>query len=666
MTAQPRPSRSRRRAAGRPIRDARSGSHRRKRRWLDYPRHGRSGPRRWFPSWRLVSGTLLACAAAIAGLGVAVYLYVDIPDQNAEMRHEANVYYWADGSHMVSVGSVNRRNVPLSQVPRSVRDAVLAAENADFYSDSGVSVGGMARAIVNMARGQETQGGSTITQQYVKNTYLTQDQTLSRKVQELAIALKLDNRTSKDDILQGYLNTSWFGRGAYGIQAASNAYYGVDVSRLNPSQGAFLAALLKGGNEFDPFQGEAQRHRAEERWAWILDREVELGMMTRAERARYTEFPVPRRQTLATSLGGQTGYLVDLARRYVKKRTGLTDTELDRGGHQIHTTFEKDAMRRLGRSVEDALRDIRPARRAKDRHVQVGAASVRPGDGAIVAVHGGADALKQFSNNADTAGVPAGSVFKPFVLAAGMQYGVRTENGKVARFLPESYYDATGEFRMSGMPVIPDSPGTAAVPAPSTDFPTLRQALVSSSNVTFRRLGADTGLKQVQDLAVDAGMLRDTMAPLDEEFPLGTSSPSAIRVATAYATFADGGTRHEPYSVTKVLRRGELLPGFSRPRGSRAMDEFVARQMTSVLRDAAADTTGPGGRFAGMSTGDRETQRVAWFAGYGDDLATAVTLFRAEPGKAPLPLAGTGGTGRASAQRLPGRIWTTYMEAMSR
>ncbi|MFF4983919.1 hypothetical protein ACFY3O_28225 [Streptomyces sp. NPDC001046] len=293
---------------------------------------------------------------------------------------------------------------------------------------------------------------------------------------------------------------------------------------------------------------------------------------------------------------------------------------------------------------------------------------MRPGDGAIVAVHGGGDALKQFSNNADTAGVPAGSVFKPFVLAAAMQYGVRTDNGKVLRFLPESYYDADGDFRMSGVPDSPGAVGGAPVPlpVPSADFPTLRQAVVSSGTVTFRRLGEDAGMKRVRELAVDAGMLRETMAPLNEEFPLGTSSPSAIRVATAYATFADGGTRYEPYSVTKVLRGGERLPGLSRPHGSRAMAEFVATQMTSVLRNAAVATTGPGGRFAGMSTGDRETQRVAWFAGYGDDLATAVTLFRAEPGKALLPLTGTGGKGPASAQRLPGRIWTTYMKGMAR
>ncbi|MFF4983918.1 transglycosylase domain-containing protein [Streptomyces sp. NPDC001046] len=301
MTAQPRPSRARH-ATARPTRDAGSGGHRGKRRWIDYPRRGRSGPRRWLPTWRLVAGTLLAGLAAVTGLGVAVYFYVDIPDQNAGVRHEANVYYWADGSRMVNVGSVNRRNVPLSKVPRSVRDAVIAAENSAFYTDSGVSVGGITRAIVNMARGQETQGGSTITQQYVKNTYLTQDQTLSRKVQELAIALKLDNSTSKDDILQGYLNTSWFGRGAYGIQAASNAYYDVDVHRLNPSQGAFLAALLKGGNEFDPFQGKAQRKRAEERWAWILDREVELGMMDRRERAHRPCGPVTARSSPCTAV----------------------------------------------------------------------------------------------------------------------------------------------------------------------------------------------------------------------------------------------------------------------------------------------------------------------------------------------------------------------------
>ncbi|WP_323137271.1 biosynthetic peptidoglycan transglycosylase [Streptomyces sp. NBC_01619] len=250
---------------------SRRGRGTKRRRLVDYPRQGREGVRRWLPSWKLLLGTFTTIVCGLVALFAAVYAYVDVPSENAAARQEANVYYWADGSQMVSVGAVNRQNVPLAKIPVSVRNAAIAAENATFYSDSGVSFSGLARAVANMARGQETQGGSTITQQYVKNTYLSQDQTMSRKVQEFCIALKIDNRKSKDDILQGYLNTSWFGRGAYGIQAAANAYYGVGVDKLNPSQSAFLAALLKGGNDYDPAVGENNRRRAVERWSWILD-----------------------------------------------------------------------------------------------------------------------------------------------------------------------------------------------------------------------------------------------------------------------------------------------------------------------------------------------------------------------------------------------------------
>ncbi|MEU6631968.1 transglycosylase domain-containing protein [Streptomyces parvus] len=643
--------------------------------WIAYPRRGRRGVRRWLPSWRLVLGGALTGVGALLGLFALVYSQVDIPSENALAKQESNVYYWADGSHMVSVGTVNRRNVPLDEVPVSLREAAIAAENADFYSDSGVSLRGIGRAVSSMAGGGEPQGGSTITQQYVKNTYLSQERTVSRKVKEFCIALKLDNRTSKDEILQGYLNTSWFGRGAYGIQAASNAYYGVDVTELDPSQSAFLAALLKGGNSYDPALSAANERRAQERWSWILDRQVELGVMRAAERARYTAFPMPLSRSVSTNLSGQTGYLVDLAKRYVKKRTGLTDADLDRGGYQIHTTFEKGAVRELERSVRGALdHGLDPEARREDRHAQVGAASVRPADGAVVAVYGGPDATEHFANNADTSGVPAGSVFKPFVLAAALEHGVRAKDGTTLRVSPESYYDTSGRLS-AGVPALG---GPGAVPPTPYGLPTtLRMATVLSSNATFRRLGADVGYRCVEDMAVAAGMLRSSMAPYDQEFPLGTSSPSAIRVATSYATFANDGVGHEPYSVTAVVRDGRRLAGLERPRGSRAMDKAVARSMTSVLSkgrllaeaDLGTDTAGSASvsatAVAGASTQQNETQRAAWFAGYTSELATAVTLFRSEPGGPLLPLVGLGKEESTRGSLFPTRIWYAYMGGVS-
>lgn len=424
-------------------------------RLIDYPRRGRTNWRRWVPSWRhVLSGVLLGCGA-LAGLFAVVYASVDIPDENAEARRQGSVYYWADGSQLVSVGTVNRQNVTLADIPASVEDAVIAAENETFYDDPGVSVTGLARAVVSVVKGGETQGGSTITQQYVKNTYLTQEQTATRKVKEFFISLKLNNKQTKEEILQGYLNTSWFGRGANGVQAAAQAYYGIPAKDLDPSQAALLAALLKGAEQYDPAISKGNHERAVGRWKWILDRQVETGSMTKAERAEYREFPEPRTAAKPTSLGGQTGYLVDIANKYIKKSSGLTDKDLARGGYRVHTTFEKDRTQQLERAVRSVrARDLDPKKRPEDKYVEVGAASVRPEDGAVVAVYGGADATTRFANNADTAGVPVGSAFKPFVLAAALQHG--------KGITLESGYDSEGNLVRGGPLAVPTYPPGAA------------------------------------------------------------------------------------------------------------------------------------------------------------------------------------------------------------
>ncbi|MGV2915813.1 transglycosylase domain-containing protein, partial [Streptomyces alfalfae] len=322
------------------------GSRAVRRRRVDYPRAGRAGLWRWLPSWRQWLAAASLSVLTVVAAFVAVYVSVDIPDENAAARREANVYYWSDGTQMVSTGEVNRQSVELDRIAPAAVNAVIAAENETFYDDSGVSLKGLGRAVVGMASGEETQGGSTITQQYVKNTYLSQDQTVTRKVKEFVIALKVDRVKSKEEILKGYLNSSWFGRGANGIEAAAHAYYGISAKDLDPSQGALLAALLKGAELYDPAGGKSNHRRAVERWAWVLDRQVDVGLMSERERARYRTFPEPRRQSRSTSLGGQTGYLVDVANKYLKQRTGLTDEDLARGGHQIHTTFDKGKVRR--------------------------------------------------------------------------------------------------------------------------------------------------------------------------------------------------------------------------------------------------------------------------------------------------------------------------------
>ncbi|THC47805.1 penicillin-binding protein [Streptomyces sp. A1499] len=613
------------------------GSRAVRRRRVDYPRAGRAGLWRWLPSWRQWLAAASLSVLTVVAAFVAVYVSVDIPDENAAARREANVYYWSDGTQMVSTGEVNRQSVELDRIAPAAVNAVIAAENETFYDDSGVSLKGLGRAVVGMASGEETQGGSTITQQYVKNTYLSQDQTVTRKVKEFVIALKVDRVKSKEEILKGYLNSSWFGRGANGIEAAAHAYYGISAKDLDPSQGALLAALLKGAELYDPAGGKSNHRRAVERWAWVLDRQVDVGLMSERERARHRTFPEPRRQSRSTSLGGQTGYLVDVANKYLKQRTGLTDEDLARGGHQIHTTFDKGKVRRLERAVRGVLdRGTDPARRAADRHVQVGAASVRPSDGAVVALYGGRDATEHFSNNADTSGVPVGSAFKPFVLAAALQ----RQSG-----LAGSRYAADGSLR-------------PAVGPPDPDRPTLREALYPGGNATYVRLGKDVGYDEVRGTAVAAGLLPQSMAEPDSAFPVGTSTPSAIRMATAYGTFASGGTRHAPYSVTQVVKDGVSLPGLARPAAGRALDPEVAREVADALR-GGAEGFAPG--VSAGRTGDQDRLRTAWFTGFTKDLSTAVTLFRLRPDEPRLlPLSGVGGEKSGRGNALPPRIWGAY------
>ncbi|MFJ4571612.1 transglycosylase domain-containing protein [Streptomyces sp. NPDC088846] len=634
---------------------------------VDYPRRGRSNWRRWVPSWRQALSGILLGSGALAGLFAVVYASVDIPDENAEARRQGTVYYWADGSQMVSVGAVDRQNVTLADIPDSVEHAVIAAENETFYSDSGVSAKGIVRAAVSMVKGGETQGGSTITQQYVKNTYLSQEQSATRKFKEFFISLKLSNKQSKEEILQGYLNTSWFGRGAYGIQAAAHAYYGIPAKDLDPSQAALLASLLKGAEQYDPAGGKGNHERAVDRWEWILDRQVEIGTMTKVERAAYRKFPEPRPAAKPTSLGGQTGYLVDIANKYIKKRSGLTDKDLFRGGYRVQTTFDKARVGQLERAVRSVReRDLDPKKRPEDKYVEVGAASVRP-DGAVVAVYGGADAVTHFANNADTAGVPVGSAFKPFVLAAALQHGdgITLDSG----------YDSEGRLIKGGpyaaLPASPGAgPGQVMVTAPTP----LRDALVKSSNATFVLLGKGIGLKKVKELAISAGLHEESLARLDKSFPLGTSTPSAVRMADAYTAFSNDGMRADPYSVTRVTRDGEVVEGFGKPELRRAMDASVANDVNNTLGMVAWTRLRRDGKFAAFArpkaaddlsagaTGEDDRMKSAWFIGHSKGLTTAVTMFRSKPGTPQLlGMQGVGGPDSGRGNVFPLRIWSAYV-----
>ncbi|MFF7992186.1 transglycosylase domain-containing protein [Kitasatospora xanthocidica] len=650
-----------------------------KKRFIDYPRFGKTGIRRWLPSWKQwLSGFLLVFGCFV---GLVFYLYqtTQIPDMNELVKGQNTIYYWADNTEMTRKGQTNRQIVPLDEISPNLQNAVIAAENQSFREDSGIDPKGMMRAVYNMAKGGETQGASTITQQYVKNAYLSQEQTLSRKVREFFITLKINQKLDKPEILKGYLNTSWFGRGANGAQAAAQAYYGIDAKDLNVCQSAMLAGLLKGAAYYDP-TNPANKERAEGRWAWILDQMVKTKAITPEDRAKCTTFPTPVPLKPSSNMNGEISYLVDTANKYVMNNDkSITQQAIDKGGLKIYTTFEKDKVDALKKAVDDVkAENLNPQKRPdNDTNIQFGSASIRPTDGAIIALYGG-DGVENghFDNNADATGVQVGSTFKPFVLATAMQIGVQTakEDGKPKRINADSRYladDLSEIHKPDGSLVIGDDGKPYKQKNEDTSkhgYVSLRQAMQFSYNVPFVQLNQDVGGQNVADIAVQMGVKKDSLAdPKTATFPLGTSTISPIRMATAYGTLAASGKESEPYSVTKVEVDGKERPGFGKKEPKVALEPTVADNVTDVLVNVAAKGTGTKtlalGRPVAGKTGTTDQNKSAWWVGYTPQLVTSVAMWREDPSKHERQsLNGTGGKASIHGGDIPTDVFTRYMK----
>ncbi|MFJ6611477.1 transglycosylase domain-containing protein [Streptomyces sp. NPDC091289] len=670
-----------------------------KKRFIDYPRHGKYGFRRWVPSWKLVSGLCLAFLGVLMGIGGIAYAWVVPPDINKTAQAQNNVYYWADGTQMVATGGVaNRQELKYEQIPVEMRNAVISAENKSFESDRGIDPKGMGRALVNMATGGETQGGSTITQQYVKNSMLTQDQTFKRKFQELFITLKVAGQKPKEEVMAGYLNVSYYGRGASGLQAAARTYYNKDADELNASECAFLATLLKGASYYDPAgapdidKANATKakntDRAKKRWEWILNEQVKDGRMSAEDRAKYTKFPMPLPKKKDAKLGGQTGYLVDLAKKYflANNDQGIDAKQLEMGGFEIHTTFQKERVQELEAAVNKVYKaKIRPKDRPEtDTHVEFGGASVDAKTGAIIATYGGQDATTHFTNNADATGAQVGSTFKPFVLAAAMQYGVRDPSGEKeqsesqrTQVSPESIYngddglrirDYTGEIWLNE-----DDKEWRQTNDGNENYGEidLRTAMEKSANSPFVQLGMDVGTDKVRDVAVASGLkddefMADASVP---SFSIGTSSPSAIRMAGSYATFATSGQQNDTYSVTEAKHEGVTVFKHKK-KSKRAFSPVIADNVTDVLKNVVENGTGTPARLEGREaagkTGTTDGNRSAWFVGYTPQVSTAISMFRLDDDETNkerefLKMFGTGGEEKIHGASFPASIWHDYM-----
>jgi membrane peptidoglycan carboxypeptidase len=589
------------------------------------------------------------------GFGVVLVAYsrIEIPDAaNANATRQTSRVYYAGGQEEIGrFGDINRNSVTLDKVPMDLRNAVLAAENRNFYNDNGVSPKGMLRALwVNLKGGSgSAQGGSTITQQYVKNYYLTQDKTIKRKLREALLSIKIDREKSKDQILQDYLNTIYMGRGAYGVQSAAKAYFDKDVSKINTGEAAVLASIIRSPGRYDPADPDTLAN-LKVRWRYVVDAMAQIGTLT-PEQAKSVKFPKFPEQIKAQSrYGGQKGYILTAVRNELMAR-GLSKDEIENGGLRIVTTLDPQAQQ----AALDAVNKEFPT--IKNEGLRVGLAAVQPGTGRIIAMYGGKDFLgKSKYAQVNTAMVPIqpGSSMKVFTLAAALEKGYSLNSGFYGNSplsLPGSK-PVNNEFNQDY--------GSSV---------SLMKGLEDSVNTVFVDATMKVGASNVRKAIVRAGIPNDAPGlDTNARITLGIASIRATQLADAYATMCAGGIHAEQHLVERVYRpNGGEFPIRKPDISERPVFEpWIVSDVIKAMRNVVDNGTGTRakklGRPAAGKTGTHE-DLTAWFTGCTPQLATSVVFFKGDGTKS---LDGTGGMETFFGGTYPAQTWTTFMKAALR
>lgn len=598
--------------------------------------------RRWFRATRAVAVVVAGAVFIAAGW---FYSSVELPED--PLVPQASALYYADGQTVLArVGVDNRTDVRIEQVPMPVRHAVLAAEDRTFYSHYGVAPRGMMRAGWAAASGGTLQGASTISQQYVRNAFLTQDRTAERKAKEVVLALKVERRYSKDELLRRYLNTIYFGRGAYGIEAAAQAYFGVSTERLSVEQGAVLAAVIKDPWNFDP---AVDPHAAQNRWKWILGAMADAGW-ARADQVQAARYPsvLPPGSPAGS---GPVGLVVDQVERELAKR-GVPPQVLRTGGLKVVTTIDAQAQTAADNAVAATLAG-QPA------ELQTALVAVEPSTGAVRAYYGGKRGRGFFDDAA--APRPPASTFKPIVLAEGLRQGIAYR----------SKWNGTSPMIFPGRNGVPLH-NHADIQCPSC---TLEESMVESLNTPFYALAEKVGAAKVAELARDLGVPPDyagqpTLVDATGEPTPGRTRPDVaigrypvapVDLATVYATFAAGGVRTDRHMVTSVSGLDGRRWYTASPTSRRVLPAEVVADVTTVLASVVAKTAPLPARAAAGKTGSQQWQNTddsqdAWMAGYTAELAAVVWIGRASPG----PIRDAAGNA-INGDTLPAALWRRFL-----
>jgi penicillin-binding protein 1A len=619
------PSKSPRKPAPSPSR------HRRRSRDEASPRkRKRTGKRRVILRRTLYWGAVLALWALIAGIGVLAFIFIRLPPiQSLEIpKRPPSVLILGDnGATLATRGDMGGAAVPIGDLPDYVPNAFIAIEDRRFYSHRGVDPLGITRAFVaNIVHRGTAQGGSTITQQLAKNLFLTQERTVTRKLQEIVLALWLEHKYRKKEILELYLNRVYFGAGAYGIEGASQRYFGKSARQVTLAEAAMLAGLVQAPSRLAPNRNP---QGAERRAAIVLADMTELKMIAPGAAKLALAHPA---HAIKPPAAGSVNYVADWVMDAVNDLIGKFDDDI-----VVDTTIEPA----LQNAAEHALADT--LNQKGDRlNIGEGALVAMTPDGVVRALVGGRDDGESQFNRAVDAKRQPGSAFKPFVYLTALEHGLTPDTVRedapiaVKGWRPENY-----ERQYLG-PV------------------TLRQALAESLNTVSVRLTLEFTPQAVVRTAYRLGIA--SMLEPNASIALGTSEVSPLELVSAYATFANGGIAVTPHVVERIRTAdGKTLYGRTQQPLGRIVDARYVGMMNTMLHETLVSGTAraaslPGWQAAGK-TGTSQDFRDAWFIGYTSRLVAGVWLGNDD--NTPTKHAVGGG--------VPVEIWSRFMRsALSR
>jgi penicillin-binding protein 1A len=570
-----------------------------------------------------------------------VHSYTDLKVPKEPRLPQTTYLYDRHGRLITTLhAEVNRTEVPLKEISIHLQDAVISVEDKDFYEHGGIDPKALLRAaIADVQSGQIVQGGSTITQQYVKLVFTGAERTLSRKLKEAIIAQKLDRMFTKRQILEKYLNLVYFGHGAYGAEAAAETYFGVHAEKLSAPQSALLAGMIRAPADYDPARHKA---KARARRDLVLQRMGEQGYMTLEKAAQLMDKPIKIRKS--TKAPVPAAYFVSYVSHFLQKNVGQEQTFT--GGLQVHTTLDWDMQQAAEHAVARHLPD------PQDPSAALVALDPRTGD--ILAMVGGRDFTRAKFNLATQAHRQTGSAFKVFTYAAAMQQ----------RMDPHAYlsgppnltvddprcFDPTNKKPWQVSNFADESAGTMSI----------QDALAHSVNTIFAQLVVDVGPDQVAKVARKMG-IRSRLQNVCS-ITLGSQSVTPLDMATAYATLADRGVRHWPHAVRTASSPDDQVVLKDKNKGARALATNDADLVTLAMQGVIQKGTGTAaniGRPAAGKTGTAQNFQDAWFCGFVPQLSACVWV--GYPKTEDRSMRNVEGFPEVFGGSIPAEIWHDFM-----